>query len=86
MPRIDSPHQSEKPSPSQSAAQALPKRGPTRNGENAAIGKGSSLVRTKLAEWLMIAIVVLYAAGLLVAPLIAIFLGALSEGLAAVTR
>jgi sulfate transport system permease protein len=87
MPRIDSPHhQSEKPSPSQSAAQALPKRGPTRNGENAAIGKGSSLVRTKLAEWLMIAIVVLYAAGLLVAPLIAIFWGALAEGLAAVTR
>jgi sulfate transport system permease protein len=40
----------------------------------------------KAAEWTLIAIVVLYAAGLLVAPLVAIFWGAFAEGFGAVWR
>jgi sulfate/thiosulfate transport system permease protein len=42
-----------------------------------------SFSRAKLVEWGLIAIVVLYAASLLVAPLIAIVWGALGEGLGA---
>jgi sulfate transport system permease protein len=37
-------------------------------------------------EWVLIAVVVLYAAGLLLAPLLAIFWGAFAEGSAAVAR
>src|SRR6185295_13906059 len=40
----------------------------------------------RLSEWLLISIVVLYAAGLLLAPLVAIVWGALSEGGAAFMR
>lgn len=42
-----------------------------------------SFSRAKFVEWMLIAIVVFYAASLLVAPLIAIGWGALGEGLAA---
>ena len=42
--------------------------------------------RPKVVEYILIAIVVLYAAGLLLAPLLAIFWGALAEGFGAVVR
>lgn len=42
--------------------------------------------RSRLGEWALIAIVVLYAAGLLLAPLIAIVWGSLAEGLRAFAR
>lgn len=42
--------------------------------------------RSRLGEWAMIAIVVLYAAGLLLAPLVAIVWGSLAEGLRAFAR
>jgi sulfate/thiosulfate transport system permease protein len=48
--------------------------------------KSRGSIRSKLVEWLLIAIVVLYAGGLLVAPLIAIFWGALAEGFGAAAR
>ncbi|HXU38212.1 MAG TPA: sulfate ABC transporter permease subunit [Blastocatellia bacterium] len=41
---------------------------------------------SRLGEWALIAIVVLYAAGLLLAPLIAIVWGSLAEGLSAFAR
>jgi sulfate/thiosulfate transport system permease protein len=40
----------------------------------------NSRSRSKLIEWALVAIVVLYAAGLLVAPLVAIVYGSLAEG------
>jgi sulfate transport system permease protein len=43
-------------------------------------------VPSRLTEWLLISIVMLYAAGLLLAPLVAIVWGALSEGVAAFQR
>jgi sulfate transport system permease protein len=46
----------------------------------------SRLSRTKLGEWALIAIVVLYAAALLLAPLVAIVWGSLAEGLGAFAR
>lgn len=46
----------------------------------------SGITRAKMVEWLLIAIVVLYAAFLLLAPLLAILWGALAEGLGAVAR
>lgn len=49
----------------------------------AAPEKQSRSLPARLTEWLLILIVVLYAAGLLLAPLIAIVWGALSEGGAA---
>jgi sulfate/thiosulfate transport system permease protein len=47
---------------------------------------GSRLSRTKLGEWALIAIVVLYAAALLLAPLVAIVWGSLADGLGAFVR
>jgi len=52
---------------------------------NAAAPEKRSM-RSRLSEWLLISIVVLYAAGLLLAPLVAIVWGALSEGGAAFMR
>ena len=45
-----------------------------------------SSARSKLAEWTLIAIVLLYAAGLLVAPLVAIVWGSIAEGAGAFVR
>jgi len=42
--------------------------------------------RSRLIEWALVALVVLYAAGLLVAPLVAIVFGAFAEGVGAVLR
>jgi sulfate transport system permease protein len=42
--------------------------------------------RAKLIEWTLIAVVILYAAGLLVVPLLAIFWGAFADGFGAVAR
>jgi sulfate transport system permease protein len=44
------------------------------------------LSRAKIGEWVLIAVVVLYAAGLLLAPLIAIVWGSLAEGFKAFAR
>lgn len=52
----------------------------------AAPEKRSRSMPARLTEWLLISIVVLYAAGLLLAPLVAIVWGALSEGGAAFIR
>lgn len=46
----------------------------------------SLFTRAKLGEWALIAIVVLYAAGLLLAPLVAIVWGSLAEGVSAFAR
>ena len=46
----------------------------------------SRLSRTKLGEWALIAIVVFYAAALLLAPLVAIVWGSLADGLGAFVR
>jgi hypothetical protein len=54
--------------------------------ERASGSKAPGSIRGKLVEWVLIAIVVLYAAGLLLAPLLAIFWGALAEGFRAVAR
>jgi sulfate transport system permease protein len=48
--------------------------------------KGKSAARTRLAEYALIAVVLLYAGGLLVAPLFAIFYGAFAEGLSAFVK
>ena len=45
-----------------------------------------SPARSKLAEWTLIALVLLYAAGLLVAPLVAIVWGSIAEGAGAFVR
>lgn len=50
------------------------------------VSRQSRFARAKLGEWALIAIVVLYAAGLLLAPLIAIVWGSLSEGFSAFAR
>lgn len=50
------------------------------------LNRRSLLTRAKLGEWALIAIVVLYAAGLLLAPLVAIVWGSLAEGLSAFVR
>src|SRR5262245_10796525 len=42
--------------------------------------------RSRLVEWTLISIVVLYAAGLLLAPLVAIIWGSLAEGVSAFVR
>ncbi len=55
-------------------------------GEKASGSKAPGSIRAKLVEWLLIAAVVLYATGLLLAPLLAIFWGALAEGFGAVVR
>jgi len=49
-------------------------------------GQASSGFRGKIFEWIMIAIVIAYAAGLLLAPLVAILLGAFGEGFSAVVK
>jgi sulfate transport system permease protein len=56
------------------------------SGENVARKNSPRVTRAKVVEWALIAIVVLYAAGLLLAPLVAIFWGALAEGFGAVAR
>ena len=48
--------------------------------------KPPALTRSRIIEWMLIGLVVLYAAGLLVAPLVAIFWGAFAEGVGAVAR
>lgn len=55
-------------------------------GERATRDNSSGIARAKMVELLLIAIVVLYAAFLLLAPLLAIFWGALAEGVGAVAR
>jgi sulfate/thiosulfate transport system permease protein len=55
-------------------------------GERAPRNNSSGSTRSKMVELVLIAIVVLYAAFLLLAPLLAIFWGALAEGLGAVAR
>ena len=55
-------------------------------GEKASGAKAPGSLRAKLVERLLIAVVVLYAAGLLLAPLLAIFWGALAEGFGVVVR
>ena len=50
------------------------------------VSRHSLLSRTKFGEWALIAIVVLYAAGLLLAPLVAIVWGSLAEGVSAFVR
>ena len=50
------------------------------------LNRHSLLSRAKIGEWALIAIVVLYAAGLLLAPLVAIVWGSLAEGLSAFAR
>lgn len=76
----------------QSHSGLAPRNNPARsgsalaNGELAAGNKSPGITQAKVIEWVLIAIVVLYAAGLLLAPLIAIFWGALAEGFGAVAR
>jgi sulfate transport system permease protein len=55
-------------------------------GERATRNNSSGITRSKMVELLLIAIVVLYAVFLLLAPLLAIFWGALAGGLGAVAR
>ncbi len=50
------------------------------------LNRRSLLARAKLGEWALIALVVLYAASLLLAPLVAIVWGSLAEGLGAFVR
>jgi sulfate transport system permease protein len=59
-----------------SVAVAAPSRG----------GAGGKVTRAKLAEWALVGAVLLYAAGLLVAPLIAIAYNSLAEGVGAFVR
>jgi len=55
-------------------------------GEQASKKRSPRITRARVFEWILIAIVVLYAAGLLLAPLLAIFWGALAEGFGAALR
>jgi sulfate/thiosulfate transport system permease protein len=48
--------------------------------------RSMSAMRSRIIEYLLIAIVLLYAGGLLIAPLVAIFWGAFSEGINAFVR
>jgi sulfate transport system permease protein len=48
--------------------------------------RGGRAVRSRLVEWALIAIVLLYATGLLIGPLIAIFWGALADGVSGFLR
>jgi sulfate transport system permease protein len=48
--------------------------------------RSMSAMRSRIVEYLLIAIVLLYAGGLLIAPLVAIFWGAFSEGISAFVR
>jgi len=56
------------------------------DGQESGGNKARGSLRGKLAQWVLISVVVLYAAGLLLAPLIAIFWSALAEGFGAVVR
>ena len=56
------------------------------SGEQSTRSNSPRPTRAKLVEWALIAVVVLYAAGLLLAPLLAIFWGAFAEGFGAVAR
>src|SRR5687767_12306991 len=49
-------------------------------------GQAQSFARSRVIEYVLIAIVLMYAGGLLIAPLIAIFWGAIAEGLSAFAR
>jgi len=55
-------------------------------GEKRVQASTSRITRARIGEWALIAVVVLYAGGLLLAPLLAIFWGAFAEGFAAVAR
>ena len=63
-----------------------PPPGSLRRGEGASGNNALGFARARIIEIALIAIVVLYAAGLLVAPLVAIILGALGEGAGAFWR
>ena len=54
--------------------------------EGTSDGRAPSGFREKVFEWILIAVVILYAGGLLLAPLVAIFLGAFAEGLSAAVK
>ena len=54
--------------------------------EKNALRTSSGSIRARIGELVLIAIVILYAAGLLLGPLVAIFWGAIAEGLGAVVR
>ena len=55
-------------------------------GEHASPQGSPRITRAKVFEWVLITIAVLYATGLLLAPLLAIFWGAFAEGFGAVAR
>src|SRR5947208_2378548 len=73
-------------------AETVLREGPAPSGrallfdEKASRNKSPGITRAKVVESVLIAIVVLYAAGLLLAPLLAIFWGALAEGFGVVAR
>src|SRR6266849_2665486 len=52
--------------------------------EKTSLNRSCRRRRSRLIEWALVAIVVLYAAGLLVAPLVGIVFGAFAEGVGAV--
>ena len=72
--------------PAQRKTSARTLRPPRLGSERDSGSKTPGSIRGRLVEWVLIAIVVLYAAGLLLAPLLAIFWGALAEGFGAVAR
>ncbi|HJZ67173.1 MAG TPA: sulfate ABC transporter permease subunit [Blastocatellia bacterium] len=63
-----------------------PLRPPRLGGEKTSRDRSSARRRSRLVEWVLIAIVLLYAAGLLIAPLIAIVSGAFADGASALVR
>lgn len=70
--------------PAQRKSSAPAPRSLRPGGEGASGNNALSFARAKIIEYALIAIVMLYAGGLLVAPLIAIVWGAVGEGLGAV--
>ena len=71
-----------------SGGATLPRRAATKGAATkGAATKGSpTKARSRVVEWLLIATVVLYAAGLLIGPLVAIFWTAFGEGVTAFAR
>ncbi len=67
-------------------ASARSQRSARLGSEELSRNRSSGRTRSKLIEWALVALVVLYAAGLLVAPLVAIVFGAFAEGVGAVLR
>lgn len=70
--------------PAQTKSSAPEPRSLRSGGEGASGNNAPGFARAKIIEYALIAIVMLYAGGLLVAPLIAIVWGAVGEGLGAV--